>query len=122
MQPTTLKRTAGIDMYTKLENYVLQNYNMGILNDNVDHFFRDIKQNRDVICKLSKNNTSIEQLTQHKLVLTTYLNEILALKSKMTFGKQSYSCKIGFIWTDSITFKEWKSYNIYFEIYNCLYN
>ena len=122
MQPTTLKRTAGIDMYTKLENYVLQNYNMGILNDNVDHFFRDIKQNRDVICKLSKNNTSIEQLTQHKLVLTTYLNEILALKSKMAFGKQSYSCKIGFIWTDSITFKEWKSYNIYFEIYNCLYN
>ena len=38
----------------------------------------------------------------------------------MTFGKQSYSCKIGFCWTD--TKKEWKSYNIYFEIYNCLYN
>ena len=122
MQPTSLKKTGSIDMFSKLENYVLSNYNTGILNDNVDHFFRDIKQNRDVICKLSKNNTSIEQLTQHRLVLTTYLNEILALKSKMTFGKQSYSCKIGFVWTDTICKQEWKSYNIYFEIYNCLYN
>ena len=122
MQPTHLKKTAPIDMYSKLENYVLSNYSMGMLSDNVDHFFRDIKQNRDVICKLSKNISSVDQLTQHRLILTTYLNEILALKSKMTFGKQSYSCKIGFCWTDTICKKEWKSYNIYFEIYNCLYN
>ena len=54
--------------------------------------------------------------------MTTYLNEILTLKSKMTFGKQSYSCKIGFVWTDTISSNEWKSYNIYFEIYNCLFN
>ena len=122
MQPHHLKKTASVDMYSKLENYVLSNYSMGMLSDSVDNFFRDIKQNRDVICKLSKNNTSVEQLTQHKLVLTTYINELLALKSKMTFGKQSYSCKIGFCWSDTICNKEWKSYSIYFEIYNCLYN
>ena len=122
MQPTHLKRTAPIDFYTKLESYVLTNYNMGMLSDSVDHFFRDIKQNRDVICKLCKNSVSIEQLTKHRLILTTYLNEILTLRSKMTFGKQSYSCKIGFCWNDTICDKEWKSYNIYFEIYNCLFN
>ena len=122
MQPHHLKKTASVDMYSKLENYVLSNYSMGMLSDSVDNFFRDIKQNRDVICKLSKNNTSVEQLTQHKLVLTTYINELLAIKSKMTFGKQSYSCKIGFCWSDTICNKEWKSYSIYFEIYNCLYN
>ena len=122
MQPTHLKKTGVVDMYSKLENYVLNNYNTGLLSNSVDNFFRDIKQNRDVICKLSKNNYSFDQLSQHRLVLTTYLNEILTLKSKMTFGKQSYSCKIGFVWTDTICKKEWKSYNIYFEIYNCLYN
>ena len=109
-------------MYSKLQNYVLNNYNTGLLSNSVENYFRDIKQNRDVICKLCKNNYSFDQLSQHRLVLTTYLNEILTLKSKMTFGKQSYSCKIGFVWTDTICKKEWKSYNIYFEIYNCLYN
>ena len=122
MLPTKLKKTAGVDMYTKLENYVLGNYNTSLISDNVQSFFRDIKQNRDVMTKLCKNETNQEQLIQHRSILTTYLNEILTLKSKMTFGKQSYSCKIGFVWTDIICSKEWKSYNIYFEIYNCLFN
>ena len=116
------KKTAEIDVYKKLENYVLGNYNTSLISDSVRNFFRDIKQNRDVLTKLSKNETSQEQLIQHKSIMTTYLNEILTLKSKMTFGKQSYSCKIGFIWTDTISSNEWKSYNIYFEIYNCLFN
>ena len=122
MQPTKLKKTAPIKIFEKLQDYVLNNYSSGLVNNNIENFFRDIKQNRDVICKLCKNNTSEEQLTQHKIVLTSYLNEILTLKSKMTFGKQSYSCKIGFVWSDTICSKEWKSYNIYFEIYNCMYN
>ena len=123
MQPTHLKMTANVDFYSKLENYVLTNYNLGMLNDSVDNFFRDIKQNREVICKLcNKENISLDKLSQCKTILTTYINEILTLKSKMTFGKQSYSCKVGFCWSDTICNKEWKSYNIYFEIYNCLYN
>ena len=122
MLPNRIKKTGLIDFYKKLENYVLNNYTSGLINESVENFFRDIKQNRDVICKLSKNETNEEQLMQHKIILTTYLNEILTLKSKMTFGKQSYSCKIGFIWTDTISNKEWKSYNIYFEIYNCMFN
>ena len=122
MLPNKFKKTDSIDFYSKLENYVMNNYTTGLISDNIKNYFRDIKQNRDVICKLSKNETNEEQLVQHKLILTTYLNEILTLKSKMTFGKQSYSCKIGFVWTDTICSKEWKSYNIYFEIYNCMFN
>ena len=120
MQPTHLKKTGKVDFYAKLENYTLTNY--GSMSESVENFFRDIKQNRDVICNLTKNNSSAEKFNQHRLILTTYLNEILALKSKMTFGKQSYSCKVGFCWSDTICHQEWKSYNIYFEIYNCLYN
>ena len=122
MLPNKLKKTGLINFFSKLENYVLNNYSSGLINTNVENFFRDIKQNRDVICKLSKNETNEEQLAQHRIVLTTYINELITLKSKMTFGKQSYSCKVGFIWTDTINSKEWKSYNIYFEIYNCMFN
>ena len=122
MLPTKFKKTGSIDIYKKLENYVLGNYSTSLISDSVQNFFRDIKQNRDVLTKLSKNETSQEQLIQHRSIMTTYLNEILTLKSKMTFGKQSYSCRIGFVWTDTISSNEWKSYNIYFEIYNCLFN
>ena len=122
MLPNKLKKTSSVDFFSKLEKYVLNNYTTGLISNNLENFFRDIKQNRDVICKLSKNESNEEQLIQHKIVLTTYINEILTLKSKMTFGKQDYSCKIGFVWTDTICAKEWKSYNIYFEIYNCLFN
>ena len=122
MLPTKFKKTGSIDIYKKLENYVLGNYSTSLISDSVQNFFRDIKQNRDVLTKLSKNETSQEQLIQLRSIMTTYLNEILTLKSKMTFGKQSYSCRIGFVWTDTISSNEWKSYNIYFEIYNCLFN
>ena len=30
-------------IYSKLENYVLNNYNTGIISQNVQNFFRDIK-------------------------------------------------------------------------------
>ena len=103
MLPTKFKKTAVIDIFKKLENYVLSNYSTSLISDSVQNFFRDIKQNRDVLTKLSKNETSEEQLIQHRSIMTTYLNEILTLKSKMTFGKQSYSCKIGFVWTDTIS-------------------
>ena len=71
MLPNRIKKTGLIDFYTKLENYVLNNYTSGLINENVENFFRDIKQNRDVICKLAKNETNEEQLMQHKIILTT---------------------------------------------------
>ena len=40
----------------------------------------------------------------------------------MTFGKESYSCKIDFVWSDTIKNGNWTSYNVYFELYNCLFN
>ena len=44
------------------------------------------------------------------------------IKQKMTFGKESYSAKIEFTWNDTIKGSTWHSYNIWFEIYNALFN
>ena len=56
MLPTKFKKTAVIDIFKKLENYVLSNYSTSLISDSVQNFFRDIKQNRDVLTKLCKNN------------------------------------------------------------------
>ena len=62
MLPNKFKKTDSIDFYSKLEKYVMNNYTTGLISDNIKNYFRDIKQNRDVICKLSKNETNEEQL------------------------------------------------------------
>ena len=121
MQPNVFKRTVDVEMFRKLEKYVNQNYNMG-MSGNLEKLFRDIQQNREVISKITRMKPSKDQLEQNKSIFITYLNEILTLKSKMVFGRQSYACAICFRWTDTIKGKEWESYNIYFELYNCMYN
>ncbi len=109
-------------MYEILNSYISANYTVSVMDDKIDTFIRDLKQNRDVIYKMPKISDSQEQLTQNKTILIAYINQILALRSKMTFGKEEYSCKIKFKWTDTIEGKEWSSYNINFEFYNVLFN
>ena len=46
----------------------------------------------------------------------------MAIKQKMTFGKENYSCKIEFTWNDTIKGSQWRSYSIWFEVYNTLFN
>ena len=121
MQPNLFKKTCQIEMFKKLIKYLNKNYNKD-LSTNLEKLFRDIQQNREIISRINRTKPTKDQLEQNKLILITYLNEILTLKSKIIFGKQSYTCSICFKWTDTIKKEEWESYNIYFEIYNCIYN
>ena len=65
---------------------------------------------------------SIDQIKSNINILTSYLNQILSIRQKMTFGKESYSCKIEFTWNDTLKNSTWHSFNIWFEIYNALFN
>ena len=121
MRPILLKRTTNIDIFSKLNNFALTNCSNTI--DKYSCFFRDMQQNREVISKVGnlKILTS-SQMTQQKIILTSYINEIIVLRSKMLFGKESYNCTIDFNWTDTIKEKQYKSNNINFEYCNALYN
>lgn len=121
MRPTTLKRTPPTDIYSKLNEFALKygTYSM----DKYSNIFREMNQNREVISKISAlSGLTPEQTDQQRLILTAYINQLIVIKSKMLFGRESYSCKLDFVWTDTIKQKNWKSHNINFEYYNVLYN
>ena len=122
MRPSLLKRTPNIeDIFTKLNDYALTNCTGSI--EKYSSFFRELQQNREVISKVGNlKSLSSNQMTQQRLILTFYVNEIAVLRTKMLFGKESYSCKLDFQWTDTIKEKLWKSNSINFEFSNSLYN
>ena len=121
MRPCVLKVPAQLDLFTKLNEYALK-YGSGSI-DKYTNLFREMQQNREVMNKIGgiKNLTS-DQISQQKHILTSYINNLIVIKSKIIFGRESYNCKIDFKWSDVIKDKQWKSYNINFEYYNSLYN
>ena len=121
MRPCVLKHASNIDLFTKLNDFALK-YGSGSI-DKYTNLFREMQQNREVISKIStlKSLTS-DQISEQKHILTSYINQLIVIKSKILFGKESYSCKIDFAWTDTIKENKWKSHKINFEYYNALYN
>ena len=121
MRPCVLKVPAQLDLFTKLNEYALK-YGAGSI-DKYTNLFREMQQNREVMNKIGgiKNLTS-DQISQQKHILTSYINNLIVIKSKIIFGRESYNCKIDFKWSDVIKDKQWKSHNINFEYYNSLYN
>ena len=121
MRPCVLKNPTSIDIFTKLNDFALKYGSSSI--DKYTNLFREMQQNREVMSKIGAiKSLSSDQVTQQRLILTSYINELIIVKSKMIFGKESYNCKIDFKWTDTIKEKQWKSHNINFEYYNALYN
>ena len=117
-----LKKPKSIDIDSKLKEYIIKNYDTESLTEKVKAYFSDLSQNRNVICQMGEVQDSIEQIKQNINIITTYINQINMIKQKMTFGKESYSAKIEFTWNDTIKGSTWHSYNIWFEIYNALFN
>ena len=117
-----LKKCKGIDIDSKLKEYTVKNYDNQSLTEKVKSYFADLAQNRNVISQMGEIQDSIDQIKSNINILTSYLNQILCIRQKMTFGKESYSCKIEFTWTDTLKNSTWHSYNIWFEIYNALFN
>jgi hypothetical protein len=117
-----LKKCKGIDIDSKLKEYTVKNYDNQSLTDTVKSYFASLAQNRNVMSQMGEIQDSIDQIKSNINILTSYLNQILSIRQKMTFGKESYSCKIEFTWTDTLKNNTWHSYNIWFEIYNALFN
>ena len=117
-----LKICKPIDLDSKLKEYVVKNYDNESLTDKVKEYFSQFSQNRNVMSQMGELQDDISQLKQNIGIVTEYINMLSAIKQKMTFGKESFSCKIEFIWTDTIKGSKWSSYNIFFEIYNSIFN
>ena len=117
-----LKTCKAIDLDSKFKEYVIKNYDDASLTDKIKSYFSEINQCRSVMSQMGEVQDSIDQLKQNISIILSYINMLSAIKQKMTFGKESYSCKIEFTWTDTIKGSKYSSYNIFFEIYNSMFN
>ena len=122
MQPLIIKKTKQLDLVACFKEYVIKNLDASYLTDKLKKFFGEVNQNRAVISNMKHTSTNISELKQHANIVNHYINQLNLLKTKMTFGKESYSCKIEFIWCDTIKKSKYESFNIYFEIYNSMFN
>ena len=117
-----LKTCKPIDLESKLKEYISNNYDKNSLPDKINDYFCELNQNRMVISQMSKVEDDIPQLRQNISIISSYINMLSAIMQKMTFGKETYSCKIEFTWNDTIKDSNYDSYNIFFEFYNVLFN
>ena len=116
------KSCKPIDLDSKLKEYVIKNYDNESLSEKVKAYFGELNQNRSVITQMGEVQDNIDQLKQNAMIIASYINMLTAVSQKMTFGKESYSCKIEFTWNDTIRDSKWRSYNVFFEIYNVMFN
>ena len=112
----------AIDLDSKMKEYVIQNYDNESLTEKIKYYFSQLNQNRAVMSQMGAVQDNIDQLKQYANIISSYINMLTSVKAKMAFGKESYECKIEFTWTDTIKESKYSSYNIFFEIYNAMFN
>ena len=122
MKPVKLKTSEEKDLNTIFRDYVSKNYGEQAFTPNLQSYFSSFNQNRNVISHSKDNEHSINILKTTLQISIQYLNQIIALKTKMIFGKENYCCTIDFCWTDTIKGNMWHSNDINFEYYNILFN
>ena len=109
MNPNVLKKTKNIDLYSKVTDYALKSCPETSA-EKMMSFFRKMQQNREIISKISSVSImNTDQIYQQRIVLTNYINQLMVLKSKITFGNDGRSCKILFSWYDTIEGNKWQS-------------
>ena len=116
------KKCKYIDIGEKLKDYVIKNYDSQSLTERAKNFFAEISKNKNSISQVKEVKSSIEQTRTEIEIMSNYVNQLIGLMHKMSFGKDSFSCKIEFSWSDTIRGFITRSFNIYYEIYNVLFN
>ena len=122
MTSIKLKKCKSIDIDSKLKEYLIKNSEKSSLTDSIKDFFSQVGQNREVMVKMDDSKKEPEHIKENIKIITSYINQINLLRKKMTFGKEKYSCKIEFNWTDTVKGSNCKSVFIEFEICNAMYN
>lgn len=130
MIPMKIKKCKPIDLDSKLKEYLIKNGGKNSLTDPLQDYFAQMGQNRGVMSRMvdiNEMNKNPEQIKESITILLSYINQLNFIKKKIIFGKEGYSCKIDFVWADTIRTNSLKSYQVEsdqveFEICNSMYN
>jgi hypothetical protein len=88
----------------------------------VQSFITEFQQNRNVLINLNDREKTIDTLKGHKTIIVQYLSMLNIIKSKMNFGRDSYSIKVEFYWKDVLKNDFMSSYNLNFDYFSNFFN
>ena len=102
MKPIKLKMSCETDISSHLIEFVSQNYGQESVTQELQNYFSDFNQIRNIIAMNKDEENTIKDLTSTLNFTKKYLNHLVAIKSKMVFGPQPNSLNINFKWNDTI--------------------
>ena len=117
-----IKKCKPLEIDNKLKEYLIKNNDKNSLSDKIKEFFKELQEHRNDMSKMNEVQLSTDEIKNNLDILSKYINKLNILKKKMIFGKEKYSCKLPFDWSDTLKGGHTKSYNVEFEIYNALFN
>ena len=120
MRPIKLKTSKEISINSSLYDYFSINCGQENITENVQSFLNAMNKNRNEICENQNSPESIKDLNNMLQMTTKYINQLVAVKSKMIFQKNNNDLE--FVWDDTLTGNSFTSNNINFEYYNILFN
>lgn len=115
------KISKSIEFEKVLKSYILKNYDINSYSS-VEPFILEMQQNRNVIINLNDIDKKYDSLKKHKEIIVQYLTMLNQLKTKVSFGKDSFSLKVEFSWKDVLKNDFYGSYNVNMEYYSNLFN
>ena len=119
MIPTKFKIPKQINLKTPLLEFLKT---ISSTDEKIISFIEELQQTRNVMTIQGEVCETLEKAETLRNVLTLYISNLYALKSKISFGDKNKGVDIEFIWNDTLKNKQWKSNNIEFEFYNSLFN
>jgi len=88
----------------------------------MEPFVKELTVTRNKVVNAASTDIALESLKELKDAMTSYLNMLNFIKSKINFGNDQFSLKVEFIWRDTIKDSNVSSYNIFYEINCVLFN
>ena len=122
MKPIKLKISVDINLNSKISDILSNKYGQQSMTPNLENYFSDFSKYRSAVSHFKEEEKTIKDLKTAIELTTKYINQLIAIKSRMIFGSQHQPCNIEFSWTDTLTNNNCTSSNINFEYYNVLFN
>jgi hypothetical protein len=119
MIPTKFKVPKQINIKSAILEFFRK---ISLADEKILSFVDELQQSRNVMSNQGETCETLEKAERLRNVLTLYISDLYALKSKISFGDKNKGIDIEFTWNDTLTNKQWKSNNIEFEFYNSLFN
>ena len=122
MFPTTFKSSKPLVFKNIFTEYIIKNYGSQSVTEQLERFIKTLQDNQNVLSSIKMVNANSASYRSTKEIILKYIEQLLALHTKIPFGNDNMSVKAYFTWSDVLSRENYSSYSYHFELYNTLFN